>query len=104
MPLKTTTKKRSKRSKRSAAAARELQITSPGTPPLTTLKESSPIMEVLFKNVFLKGAINFIKEKREGRTVPVDLGAGAPNRLWEVIIDGAEREVNVGICSLSRIK
>lgn len=26
------------------------------------------------------------------------------DRLWEVIIDGAEREANLGVCSLSLIK
>lgn len=90
--------------RRFATAARELQIISPGALPLTTLKDSSLILMVLFKNVFLKGAINFIKEKREGKTVPADLGPGAPDRLWEVIVDGAEREVDVGFCSFSLTK
>lgn len=91
VPLPSGTQKASQRT---ACAARGLQTKDPQK---TMLKKSSSIMEVLFKNVFLKGAINSVKRQQEGGAVPTDLGPGAPTQLWKVVIQGAECEAEVGV-------
>lgn len=61
-------------------------------------------MEVVFKNVFLRGAIKSVERHRGGEAAPTDLGPGAPNKLWEVVIEGAEYEAKVSVRYSSLMK
>lgn len=87
-----------------AAAARDRKAVPVRIPHRIALKRASSIMEVVFKNVFLKGAVESVESQREGRAAPTDLGPGAPNKLWEVIVQGAEHEAKVGVLHLSLVK
>lgn len=90
-------------SERLAAATRNLQVAAAGAQSHTILKDSSLIMEILFKNVFLKGAIKSVEQQQKGGSAYTDMDPGAPNKLWEAIIEGAEREAGVSVHCLSLV-
>lgn len=87
-----------------AAATRNQQTVPVRIPQQIALKRPSSIIEVVFKNVFLKGAIESVESQLEGRAAPTDLGPGAPNKLWRVIVEGAEHEAKVSVFYLSLVK